>query len=59
MSSTVKNAHFCIDGDLVEMFLEMNEEVKGKIVNEINAEQGAHFTIQNITNYLQDIRTKH
>ena len=57
--STIKDVHFCIDGDLVEMFLEMNEEVKGKIVNEINAEQETQFTIQSITNYLQDIRTKH
>ena len=50
---------YCIDGDLVEMFLEINEEAKERVVTMLNELSGKTFTSRRITNYIQDIRTKH
>ena len=56
---TVKDIEYCIDGDLVEMFLEIGEETKNTIVKEVNAMLKKRFTVKGLTNYIQDIRTKH
>lgn len=48
-----------MDGDLIEMFLEMNEDMKMKVVKEVNAELLTKYTVKGMSNYLQDIRIKH
>ena len=41
------------------MFLEIGEETKNTIVKEVNAVLKKRFTVKGLTNYIQDIRTKH
>lgn len=57
--STSNSITYCIDGDLVEMFLEMKDDIKEKIVDLVNTELKTSYSIKTISNYLQDIRTKH
>ena len=56
---TVKDIEYCIDGNLVEMFLEIGEDTKSMIVQEVNEVMKKQYTVKGMTNYIQDIRTKH
>lgn len=56
---SAKNTEFCVDGDLVEMFLDMSNDVKEKIVEDVNKRMNTSYTVKGMSNYLQDIRTKH
>lgn len=56
---TVKDVEYCIDGNMIEMFLEIGEETKNTIVQEVNEILNKQYTVKGMTNYIQDIRTKH
>ena len=55
----MRDIEYCIDGNLVEMFLEIGEETKNMIVQEVNKVLKKQYTVKGMTNYIQDIRTKH
>lgn len=55
----MKNAVVSIDGDLVEMFLELEMESQQKIVTMVNTELKTVYSVTEILDYLQDIRSKH
>ena len=50
---------YCVDGDLVEMFLEVDEEGKQKIVDEVNTALKRDYTVKWMTDYIQSIKSKH
>ena len=49
---------FCVDGDMVELFLEVNADVKETVVAKVNAALGRQFSVKEMTDYVQDIRIK-
>ena len=55
----LKNLAYCIDGDLVEMFLELDDESQAKIADSVSTELHSALTPQFLIDYLQDIRSKH
>lgn len=56
---TTKEIEYCIDGDMVELFLEVNADVKEAVVAKVNATMNRQFTVKGMTDYVQDIRIKH
>ena len=50
---------YCIDGDMVELFLEVSTDVKEAVVAKVNAAMNRQFTVKGMTDYVQDIRIKH
>ena len=54
-----QEVEFCIDGDFVELFLEIGEAGKERVVEEINQSLGTQYTAKGISNYIQDVRMKH
>lgn len=54
-----KEMEYFIDGDLVEMFLEVNEEGKQRIVEEVNAMLKRFDTVKWMTDYIQRIKSLH
>lgn len=50
---------YFIDGDLVEMFLEVNEEGKQRIVEEVNAMLKRYDTVKWMTDHIQSIKSQH
>lgn len=55
----LKNLAYCIDGDLVEMFLELDDESQAKIADSVSTELHSSLAPQFLIDYLQDIRSKH
>lgn len=54
-----KEMEYFIDGDLVEMFLEVNEEGKQRIVEEVNAMLKRYDTVKWMTDHIQSIKSQH
>lgn len=54
-----REVEYCVDGDLVEMFLEVNEEGKQMIVDEVNKALKRHNTVKWMTDYIQSIKSKY
>ena len=44
---------------MVELFLEVNADVKETVVAKVNATLGRQFSVKEMTDYVQDIRIKH
>ena len=44
---------------MVELFLEVNADVKESVVAKVNAAMNRQFTVKGMTDYVQDIRIKH
>ena len=54
-----RELEFCVDGDLIELFLEVSEEGQKTIVSLVNEELKRSDSVKWMINYIQSIKTKH
>ena len=55
----VRNLSYSIDGDLVEMFLELDDDSQAKIAASVSAALAEPCSPAFLVEYLQDLRSKH
>ena len=54
-----RELEYCVDGDLIELFLELSEEGQKAVVNVVNEELKRSDSVKWMINYIQSIKTKH
>ena len=54
-----RELEYCVDGDLIELFLELSEEGQKAVVSVVNEELKRSDSVKWMINYIQSIKTKH
>ena len=54
-----RELEYCVDGDLIELFLELREEGQKAVVSVVNEALKRSDSVKWMINYIQSIKTKH
>lgn len=54
-----RELEYCVDGDLIELFLELSEEGQKAVVSVVNEALKRSDSVKWMINYIQSIETKH
>ncbi len=54
-----RELEYCVDGDLIELFLELSEEGQKAVVSVVNEALKRSDSVKWMINYIQSIKTKH
>ena len=54
-----RELEYCVDGDLIELFLELSEEGQKAVVSVMNEALKRSDSVKWMINYIQSIKTKH
>ena len=54
-----RELEYCVDGDLIELFLELSEEGQKAVVSVVNKALKRSDSVKWMINYIQSIKTKH
>lgn len=54
-----RELEYCVDGDLIELFLELSEEGQKAVVSVVNEALKRSDSGKWMINYIQSIKTKH
>ena len=53
-----RELEYCVDGDLIELFLELSEEGQKAVVSVVNEALKRSDSVKWMSNYIQSIKTK-
>lgn len=54
-----RELEYCVDGDLIELFLELSEEGQKAVVSVVNEALKRSDSVKWMINYIQSVKTKH